>query len=541
MNRIPEKQQAAELLLESISSSIAIFSANDRMLYSANRAFANTTRFKRSGLLKGNKTPAFEQFFPIRERTAAVELFRIAASLGNAYDFERTILRFPHGQILAEMRLKRLMLGGKPYVLFEVEDLSLSKLYNDLKASHAALRSKVAQLMTIKAEIEFSERQKTITQFGNEFADRLYGPLSVCRTELEAFLPGRNTQTTDPVQIAVTRTLKAVTGVMDDLAWLQSISRNSQSSQTRCDLREVMLSVLRIQCSSLSNLGLSNNLSEVIKDCETSDQIWCQLDPVETMSCINACFRFAEEWRARIRSLQVSFVCKSEKPFSFDMHLELMSSIEAETLHLLSEAVLKAPARHSTSRLSIDVRTEPGACTLRLSSSVPLSRLQTQTKSSTINLEMDPQPQDPSEHDARKKNTQNPLPQNGMVLVVDDDQDIRRLLTQALSRRGFSVFECADGEEAFHWALAHTRSLAERPHVAIICDVRMPNRSGPSFFLELRNLDLQVPFIFFSSHNLQDLAADLNDPNTHFLSKNNSLKFVVDRVTAIACGAPNAA
>ncbi len=57
------------------------------------------------------------------------------------------------------------------------------------------------------------------------------------------------------------------------------------------------------------------------------------------------------------------------------------------------------------------------------------------------------------------------------ILVADDDDDIRALVTLRLQRLGFEVVAAADGEEAL--ALARDRS----PDLAIL-DVTMPGLTG---------------------------------------------------------------
>lgn len=58
------------------------------------------------------------------------------------------------------------------------------------------------------------------------------------------------------------------------------------------------------------------------------------------------------------------------------------------------------------------------------------------------------------------------------IVVADDDADIRRLVTFVLRRRGYTVVEAADGDEA----LAAIRR--ERPDLAVL-DVMMPGLTGP--------------------------------------------------------------
>ena len=58
-----------------------------------------------------------------------------------------------------------------------------------------------------------------------------------------------------------------------------------------------------------------------------------------------------------------------------------------------------------------------------------------------------------------------------VVLVADDDDDIRQLVTFRLERAGYTVVEAADGEEAL-------RVCSEaRPDLAVL-DVMMPKLTG---------------------------------------------------------------
>ena len=57
------------------------------------------------------------------------------------------------------------------------------------------------------------------------------------------------------------------------------------------------------------------------------------------------------------------------------------------------------------------------------------------------------------------------------VLIVDDDESIRRMLSAVLSREGFQTVTAKDGEEG----LALFRSTS--PDI-VLMDIRMPGRSG---------------------------------------------------------------
>src|SRR5438046_6967556 len=57
------------------------------------------------------------------------------------------------------------------------------------------------------------------------------------------------------------------------------------------------------------------------------------------------------------------------------------------------------------------------------------------------------------------------------VLIADDEESIRHVLTELLSERGYEVRAVADGDEA-------ARELAARDYDALVTDVRMPRLNG---------------------------------------------------------------
>jgi CheY-like chemotaxis protein len=68
------------------------------------------------------------------------------------------------------------------------------------------------------------------------------------------------------------------------------------------------------------------------------------------------------------------------------------------------------------------------------------------------------------------------------VLVVDDDRDIRDVLSDALEAEGYRVTTAGDGQEALDWL----RSGAGRPCV-ILLDLMMPRMDGIQLRTELLN------------------------------------------------------
>jgi DNA-binding response OmpR family regulator len=85
----------------------------------------------------------------------------------------------------------------------------------------------------------------------------------------------------------------------------------------------------------------------------------------------------------------------------------------------------------------------------------------------------------------------------GYVLVVDDEQSIRRLLATSLRDAGFSVSAVASGAAALRLAAVH-------PPRAIVTDLIMPGMSGFEFIARLRSTPstAQTPIVVVTGRDL---------------------------------------
>lgn len=64
------------------------------------------------------------------------------------------------------------------------------------------------------------------------------------------------------------------------------------------------------------------------------------------------------------------------------------------------------------------------------------------------------------------------------VLIVDDDESVRRTFSRALERAGYMVSAVENGLAAF-------AELQQHQYRAIVCDIHMPFLEGRSFYDEL--------------------------------------------------------
>ncbi|HEY5939435.1 MAG TPA: ATP-binding protein, partial [Gemmatimonadales bacterium] len=118
---------------------------------------------------------------------------------------------------------------------------------------------------------------------------------------------------------------------------------------------------------------------------------------------------------------------------------------------------------------------------------------------------------------------------NERILVVDDEEGIRRSAARVLTRFGYSVAEASDGEGA----LAAIRG-AEHPFDLVVSDVVMPRVSGMALYRELRGHGSGVRVLLMSGHTAEDLDA-LDEPlsGARFLPKPWSITDLLHRVREV--------
>jgi CheY-like chemotaxis protein len=78
-----------------------------------------------------------------------------------------------------------------------------------------------------------------------------------------------------------------------------------------------------------------------------------------------------------------------------------------------------------------------------------------------------------------------------LVLVIDDDEDVRRVVEVMLKNAGHDAVLAVDGNDGL-------RHFQQQHFDLVICDVFMPNKEGIETLKELRQLDPVVPIIMMS-------------------------------------------
>src|SRR5688572_22597001 len=100
-----------------------------------------------------------------------------------------------------------------------------------------------------------------------------------------------------------------------------------------------------------------------------------------------------------------------------------------------------------------------------------------------------------------------------MILVVDDDPDIRFILNKQLTREGYSVDTAVNGQEAL-------KKLNSNPdnYDLIILDLMMPVMDGNEFMKLLETSNIEVPIIILSAY-IDRIRDDLKSIPKEVLSK----------------------
>ena len=88
--------------------------------------------------------------------------------------------------------------------------------------------------------------------------------------------------------------------------------------------------------------------------------------------------------------------------------------------------------------------------------------------------------------------SQQPAPR---VLVVDDEESVRRFAERVLAGAGYEVVVAPDGPEALRIV------DAQRPFDVFVVDVLMPHMSGDELSRQLRQRDPDLKVLYFTGYS----------------------------------------
>jgi len=113
------------------------------------------------------------------------------------------------------------------------------------------------------------------------------------------------------------------------------------------------------------------------------------------------------------------------------------------------------------------------------------------------------------------------------VLVVDDEPNIRDLLTTSLRFNGYSVYAVGNGNDA---VMAAEKG---KPDI-ILLDVMLPDQSGFAVTKKLRSMGIDVPVLFLTARDeTEDKITGLTVGGDDYMTKPFSLDEIMARISAI--------
>jgi two-component system cell cycle sensor histidine kinase/response regulator CckA len=88
-----------------------------------------------------------------------------------------------------------------------------------------------------------------------------------------------------------------------------------------------------------------------------------------------------------------------------------------------------------------------------------------------------------------------PMVSRETILLVEDEDSVRRFTRLALERHGFQVIEAASPEQALALVANTDQTIA-----LVVTDVVMPQLSGPELAEKLRKLRPEMPVLYMSGY-----------------------------------------
>jgi len=109
---------------------------------------------------------------------------------------------------------------------------------------------------------------------------------------------------------------------------------------------------------------------------------------------------------------------------------------------------------------------------------------------------------DPADADTRLPAPQAPWKSGGTILVVDDEETLRSVVSRILESWGFRCLTAADGRQGIETLRKHGQEIR-----AVLMDLTMPHLDGEQAFREMRMIHAAVPVILMSGFNEQEAVS----------------------------------
>ncbi|MBI5483286.1 MAG: sigma-54-dependent Fis family transcriptional regulator [Deltaproteobacteria bacterium] len=99
------------------------------------------------------------------------------------------------------------------------------------------------------------------------------------------------------------------------------------------------------------------------------------------------------------------------------------------------------------------------------------------------------------------------------ILIIDDEENLRHMLSVMLTRQGYVADSAADGEEGL-------QRIREKAYDFVLCDIRMPEMDGKTFLARALEQGVNAPVIMMSAYGSVETAVECMKMGAYdFISK----------------------
>jgi two-component system cell cycle sensor histidine kinase/response regulator CckA len=113
------------------------------------------------------------------------------------------------------------------------------------------------------------------------------------------------------------------------------------------------------------------------------------------------------------------------------------------------------------------------------------------------------------------------------ILVVDDTEEVRKMVCQILAQHGYRVLEASDGTEALAVSEAHNHGI----HL-LLTDVLMPHMNGGELAERLSRINPRIRMIFMSGYT-DDVRVQKTAQSATFLPKPFTSRTLTSKVREV--------
>ena len=100
-----------------------------------------------------------------------------------------------------------------------------------------------------------------------------------------------------------------------------------------------------------------------------------------------------------------------------------------------------------------------------------------------------------------------------LILIIDDEENMRHMLSVMLTRQGYRVDQAGNGREGLSCLASHVYDY-------ILCDIRMPEMDGKSFLMRALEQHISAPIIMMSAYGSVETAIECMKSGAYdFISK----------------------